>query len=689
MLVQADTKNICIEHIDLNNPSEEDLQTLRDYWLYEISDITGDIPLELPPFQEINHCIPLIEPDKKYCTHPPRCPDAFHSVLMDKINCYTTAGWWAQTTAPSAPPMLCIPKKSGKLRTAIDLRERNNNTIHDVTPLPDQERIRNDVARAKVCSKLDMSDAYEQIRIDKDDVHKKAFATIFGTYKLYVMQIGDCNVPATFQHLMTHIFREHIGKFMHIYLDDIFIFSNTVREHHKHLRIVFELLRNAHLYLSRLKVDTFSKHMECLGHVIDDNGIHAEEDKLERIRNWRVPRDYNNVVGFLGLVNYLSHFIPVLAAYTGPLHDICADGTRFQWRPIHQKCFKTIKALAAKFPTLSPIDPGPTESIWLICDASVSGVGLMLGIGADWESCRPAGFMSKKFTTAQHIYVTYEQETLAILEALLKWEDKLIGQKFNIITDHKTLTFLNTQKDMSYQQCRWVEYLDCFDAPIIAVEGVKNKVADALSCYYSNDTANDVHSKHEYVQADLHLDKDMEDLPRNCVEEIRFSAMHTRAQGELAGAEEKQHEEAAELAPEPGDVQAPAADNSAENPTAYELAAHEQLQLHVEGSDAFLKAVQASYKKDKLFAEVLAKPSEYSAFSLEEKLIYVKTRSRTKVLCIPTGKLDNKTLRHVVIETGHEVLGHFGPQKTSDYIRRSYWWPTMRSDIDTFCEMCH
>ena len=93
------------------------------------------------------------------------------------------------------------------LRTVVDLRLRNDNTVKDVTPFPDQDNIRDDVARAKYRTKLDMSDAYEQIRVAAEDVHKTAFATIAGTYVSNTMQIGDCNAPSTFQRLMTVIFQ--------------------------------------------------------------------------------------------------------------------------------------------------------------------------------------------------------------------------------------------------------------------------------------------------------------------------------------------------------------------------------------------------------------------------------------------------------------------------------------------------
>ena len=117
-------------------------------------------------------------------------------------------------------------------------------------------------------------------------IPKTAFATILGTFVSQVMQQGDCNTPSTFQRLMTAIFRDYIGKFVHIYLDDIFVFSNTLREHEHHLELVFKRLEAARLYLSRDKVDLYSTSMDCLGHLIDDQGVHADSDKMQRIREW-------------------------------------------------------------------------------------------------------------------------------------------------------------------------------------------------------------------------------------------------------------------------------------------------------------------------------------------------------------------------------------------------------------------
>ena len=125
-----------------------------------------------------------------------------------------------------------------------------------------------------------MTEAYEQTCIRPEDVRKMTFSTIFGMFQSQVMQMGDCNAPSTFQRLMTAIFQNFLRRFIHIYPDDIFIDSQSIQEHIEHIMKLLQQLRESQFYLSRSKLDLFSDKTDCLGHVIDDNGIHAELDKM-------------------------------------------------------------------------------------------------------------------------------------------------------------------------------------------------------------------------------------------------------------------------------------------------------------------------------------------------------------------------------------------------------------------------
>jgi hypothetical protein len=633
--------------------------------------------------------------------------------LMEKLRQYINAGWWIPKTAAQAAPLLCIPKKTGKLRTVVDCRQRNDNTVKDVTPFPDQDQIRMDVARATFRSKIDLSNAYEQVRIEPDDVPKTAFATVFGTFESNVMQQGDCNAPATFQRLMVEIFRDAIGTRVHAYLDDIFVFSHTLEDHEADLEYVFQKLRENRLFIERAKCDLYSKSMDCLGHRVDDKGLHADADKMARIREWRTPKNLKEVQRFLGLVQYLAHFMPDVTSYAGPLSAICRNGQPFYWKPLHEACFNSIKVIACRSPILKPIDPQSADPIWVICDASLSGIGALYGQGETWQNCRPAGFMSKKFSAAQTNYRVFEMETIAILEALSKWEDKLLGRKITVVTDHKALEFFKTQKRLSSRQARWMEFLARFNLDITYVKGESNLVADALSRYYDNDDwdASPAEPNTEYVDVDARLDPDGEDLPWDRFEETR--AMRDRPQRQrraprraddpatfagkrpITEAIEPRQQEATDLAShkegparaEPLIVNRPSSDDH--DPRVGESLDHSpDLRPHLEGDRSILMDIRNGYTGDKLLSKVAEHIGHYKTFETSDGLIYTKNRAGQAVLCVPSVVKNKRRLTEIVIAQAHEVLGHLGPQKTADYIRRFYWWARIGQDVEQFCKTC-
>ena len=246
---------------------------------------------------------------------------------------------FTETTAGGEDPTLheCkvvdhgIPKKTGKLRTMIDCRKCNNNTVKDVTPFPDRDQIRMDVARAKYRSKIDLLNAYEQVCMEPEDIKKTAFLTVFGTFLSQFMQQEDCNAPATFQQLMTVVLREYIGRFVHVYLNDIFVFSNMLEEHKRHLRLVLNALTKAEFYLEHDKCNLYTVRLDCLGHMIDKRGIHADTDKMAGIRKWRTPCNLTKIQRFIRLVEYLAQFMPDVSAYTTLLTSIQRNGHTFLW----------------------------------------------------------------------------------------------------------------------------------------------------------------------------------------------------------------------------------------------------------------------------------------------------------------------------------------------------------------------
>ena len=108
----------------------------------------------------------------------------------------------------------------------------------------------------------------------------------------------------------------------------------------------------------------------------------------------------------------------------------------------------------------------------------------------------------------------------------MKWEDKLLGFKFTIITDHEALGYLKTQHKLLSRQVRWLDYMSRFNATIVNVKGMENKVADCLSRYYENGGGESTSDKDiDWANADVRLDPEGDDLPHDRWQELRLSAV--------------------------------------------------------------------------------------------------------------------------------------------------------------------
>ena len=105
-------------------------------------------------------------------------------------------------------------------------------------------------------------------------------------------------------------------------------------------------------------------------------------------------------------------------------------------------------------PILKPVDFNKNEPVWVITEGSQMGISAMYSQGKSWDTCWPAGFLSNKFMSAQHNYHMHKHKTLVVLEALMKWEDKLLGRKFTVVTDHKGLEYFKTQPNLLPRQTR-------------------------------------------------------------------------------------------------------------------------------------------------------------------------------------------------------------------------------------------
>jgi hypothetical protein len=415
---------------------------------------------------------------------PRKYRDAWHTLLGQHL----AAGRLRPSSSPHASPSFIIPKADPTVlpRWVNDFRLLNANTVADNHPLPRIDEILADCARGKIFGKIDMTNSFFQTRVHPDDIHLLAVHTPFGLYEWTVMPMGVRNAPATHQRRMIAALRPLIGKICHVYLDDIIIWSLTVEEHIANVETVLLALREAHLYCSPKKTTLFCTEVTFLGHVISARGVEADASKVSRILDWPVPKSSHDVKSFLGLVRYIAQYLPDLAAYTRiltPLTTKEADRHFPCWSPEHHRAFQGIKELVVGRKCLTVIDheqPGE-NTIFVTTDASDWHVGAVLSFGPTWESARPVAFDSCQLTDVETRYPTHEKELLAIVKALKKWRVDLLGARFIVYTDHRTLENFARQPLLSRRQARWQEFLGQYDFEIRYVKGEDNTVADALS----------------------------------------------------------------------------------------------------------------------------------------------------------------------------------------------------------------
>ena len=357
--------------------------------------------------------------------------------------------------------------------------------------------------KGKYRSIINGQDAYEQIRIIPKHVDRSAVTTPDGNMLSMVIQIGDCNAPATYQALMNLLFSSYIGRWMDIYLDDIVIYSDTLEEHVEHVKTVLEILQRKKFYLSKGKLHLLCREMKILGRIVDDDGIHMDPEKVDRVLHWKVPTNRDLLRGFIRSAGYLADDIYKVRVPMGVLSAITGDTIPFCWTHTEQHAFEQIKdyVQACAGHRRVPLSYGKDAApIWYMTNACINGIVGVIAQGRDWKTAQIAVFFSTKMTSTQQNYPVHEQEMLASVEGMLRYCDILQGTRFMWLTDHKGLLHLYKQKNLSGRQAHWLEKISEFDFEIEYVPGVENVLPDALSRMYSNDAPGTVRAASEYAQ---------------------------------------------------------------------------------------------------------------------------------------------------------------------------------------------
>ncbi|GJZ81421.1 ty3-gypsy retrotransposon protein [Tanacetum coccineum] len=370
-------------------------------------------------------------------------------------------------------------QKDRSYRFCVDYRALNAVTVKDKFPIPTADEMFDELGGAVIFTKLDLRAGYHQIRVHERDVYKTAFRTHDGHYEFLVMPFGLTNAPSTFQATMNGLFSPYLCKFVIVFFDDILVYSTTLTTHLEHLECVLACLQEHQFYVKRSKCVFGAATLEYLGHIISGNGVEMDPKKVKAVCEWPVPKSQRQVRGFLGLAGYYRRFIQGYATMAAPLTNLLRkDG--FKWEEEESTAFEAIKRQLSTAPILGLPD---FEHTFIVeTDASADGIGAVL-----IQNDRPICYFSRKLGPRMRVAATYQKELFAIVEAVYKWRQYLLGRRFTIRTDHKSIKELMQQVIQTPIQQKYVRKLMGFDFAIEYKPGALNQVADALSRVYEDE----------------------------------------------------------------------------------------------------------------------------------------------------------------------------------------------------------
>lgn len=381
-----------------------------------------------------------------------------------------------ESESPFASPVILVKKKDGCDRMCVDFRALNRMLEKDRYPLPLIEDQLDKLGKARFFISLDMKNGFHQIPIANESIKYTAFVTPGGHYEFLKMPFGICNGPAVFQRAITKAI-EHL-KFLLVYIDDILIPCCTIDEGLNYLERTIRALSTTGFTINLNKCKFFVEEIEYLGRHISHEGIRPSEAKVSALMNSPVPKNIKQVRQFMGLASYFRKFIPNFAVRTACITKLTGQNQKWEWGPEQVAARDYVIQHLSSKPLLTVFDPNLVTELYT--DASSLGYGAILVQIAD-NTKKVVAYYSKRTTTAESNYHSYELETLAVFNALKEFRVYLLGIKFTIITDCNSIKSTMSKKDLSPRVARWWVLMQDFNFDITYKKGKFISHVDFLS----------------------------------------------------------------------------------------------------------------------------------------------------------------------------------------------------------------
>jgi len=349
-------------------------------------------------------------------------------------------------------PLLVVPKKDGSPRLVIDYRALNEVTKKDSFPMPKIQEILESLAGAAFFSSFDLLAGFYNIEVEEASKEKTAFISFKGLYEFNRMPMGMSNSPGAMQRLADLLVARH-GNFARAYFDDILIVSHSYNEHLLHLDRAFQVMSNLGIKLKASKAQIGMTKVNFLGHTVSQAGMRIDESKVDAIKGLKPPATKADAQSLMGFLGYYRRFLKDFARIGRPIvSQFGGEEDNFKWNPECQKAFETLRDGLLGGPLLHY--PDLNQRFIVETDASYEGLGAVLSQKVDGV-LRPIDFASRSLSKDEQVWSPTDIECAAVIYAVRQFRCYLYGTEFDIVTDHRPLSVLQSGRASNPRLHRW------------------------------------------------------------------------------------------------------------------------------------------------------------------------------------------------------------------------------------------
>ena len=367
-----------------------------------------------------------------------------------------------------------VKKPDGSIRICLDPQELNKGLVRERYTLPTLDDTIHELSQSTVFSKFDLKHGYWHVKLDEASSKMTTFQASNGRFRWLRLPFGVSVAAEIFQRKLHELLSDLKGVIC--IADDIILHGKDKNEHDVNLTNFLSRCKENGIKLNKSKTKINVDNITFMGHRISSTGIEIDPERIKSIEKFPAPTNVSKLRTFLGMVNFISRFIPKLCDVLHPLHNLLKNDVEWTWSTAQEDAFKRIKRMILEHNKLAIFDPN--TKVTLENDASDYGLGSVL-----LQNNKPIAYASRSLTSCETRYAQIEKEMLAIVFGLNKFHHYIYGRHINIITDHKPLTFI-VKKPLSKASKRLQSMmLKCqdYNFNLDYKPGTKIPIADALS----------------------------------------------------------------------------------------------------------------------------------------------------------------------------------------------------------------